>query len=71
MLLLPRATSFSTATQIHEGDMTFLVSQNGVLHGSRTERGVTSVQFHRWPNAVVPYTIGGGFTGKQTITDLA
>ena len=65
--LLPCATSFSTATQVHEGDMTFLVSQNGLLHG-RTERGVTSIQQYRWPNAVVPYTIGSGFTGEQTTT---
>ena len=51
---------FSIATQIHEGDITILVSQNG-----RVKRGATSIRGLLWANAVVPYTINNSFSGER------
>ena len=40
--------------------MTFLVSQNGVLHGDSR-----LTDSHHWPNATVPYTFGSGISGEE------
>ena len=45
--------------------MTFLVSQNGVLHGDRSKRGLISIEQRLWPNATVPYTFGSGISGEE------
>ena len=62
---------FSIATQIHEGDITILVSQNGAVlenkngKASRVERGATSIRGLLWANATVPYTINNSFSGER------
>ena len=50
---------FSIAAQIHEGDITILVSQNG-----RVKRGATCIREKLWDNAIVPYTINNSFSGE-------
>ena len=64
------SSSYSIATQTHEGDIAILLSRNGVLHevkngkSSRVERGAIKRRRFLWSNASVPYDISNSFSGE-------